>query len=145
MAIQYIPVRDFLVLVADDDPDIRRTGVKMLSRRGYPTTEARTAAETWDLLQSNPNIRGLVIDNDLGDTGDGALSGYNVLERMMASDQSRLRDMPFILHSSAAGRLGVVDVEGVERLGGIFVPKPDLDNQYLHAVDKVFGPYHKID
>ena len=59
-------VGNALVLVVEDEPDVRRIAVRFLRTLGYDTIEARDAAQALELLRTDPRIQLLFSDVILG-------------------------------------------------------------------------------
>ena len=104
-----------VVLVVDDERNIRRTLRMVLEGEGATVLEAGSGEEALELLESNPAIETLVIDVLLP-----GLSGIEVLERL--SGKQRRVPLPVILIS---GHATVSDAVRATRLGAFdFFEKP---------------------
>lgn len=104
-----------VVLVVDDERNIRRTLRMVLEGEGATVLEAGSGEEALDLLASNPAIETLVIDVLLP-----GISGIEVLERLSA--RGGTVTLPVILIS---GHATVSDAVRATRLGAFdFFEKP---------------------
>jgi len=102
------------VLVADDDPSIRRLLIALLQRQGYQTLEARDGREALaEMRAGNPDL--VVMDLVMPE-----VSGWDVL-RERAADPSLLL-IPVILVSASNMRKVLVDVADQHVCGVIAKP-----------------------
>lgn len=80
------------IVVADDDPDIRRLIAFTLARRGYEVFEAGDGIEALELIRHHRPALAVL------DVMMPALSGLQVTERLL--DDPSLREMPVLLLSA---------------------------------------------
>ncbi len=105
---------DALILVVDDEPDIRRLMVLGLQRRGYRTAEAADGEEALAVVQGTP------VDMVLLDSGLPKLSGPEVLRRLRADP--RFSTLPVIV---ITGRSDITDkVVGLAAGANDYLTKP---------------------
>lgn len=69
--------RDGPVLLAEDEPDVRRVIRMQLTELGFPVIEAADGVEAWELLQAVPDIAILVSDTIM----PGGISGRDLATR----------------------------------------------------------------
>ena len=103
-----------VILVVEDDADIRRMMVAGLRRRGYRTVEAADGEEAWHVAQTTD------VDLVVLDGGLPKLDGVEVLARIRALP--RLATLPVIL---VTGRGGLADkVSGLGAGANDYLTKP---------------------
>lgn len=87
-----VDVRNFTVLVVDDDPNIRRMIIAALKRDGYDFLEAPNGREALDVMRAqHPDV--VVLDLMMP-----VLSGWDVLRER--SEDAGLRAIPVIIISA---------------------------------------------
>lgn len=79
------------ILAVDDSRVMRRAMTKVLGK-SYHVVEAEHGEDAWTYLTNDPSIQ--VVFTDLSMP---YLDGFGLLERMRASDDPRLQDMPVII------------------------------------------------
>jgi chemosensory pili system protein ChpA (sensor histidine kinase/response regulator) len=85
---------DHVVLIADDDPDLRMLVTHTLGRVGYTMIEARDGVEALEMIRErNPSLA-------LLDVNMPRLDGFEVAEQMRADECST----PFIFVTAQSGR-----------------------------------------
>jgi signal transduction histidine kinase len=104
-----------LVLVVEDEPDVRSFTVEMLTELGYGVVEAATGAEALRALEANPDVRLLFTDVGL----PGGLNGRQL------ADQARQRRPDLkVLYTTGYARNAIVHHgkldPGVELIGKPF-------------------------
>jgi DNA-binding response OmpR family regulator len=65
------------ILIAEDNPVVRKGLVSFLEKWGYEVTQADNGDEAWKILEDNPDIRLAIVDWNLP-----GLSGMQVLQRL---------------------------------------------------------------
>lgn len=84
-----------VVLVVDDSRVIRRAIAKALAGE-FTLIEAEDGEAGWEYLRSNPQIQVVISDVEMP-----RLDGYELIARVRASEESRLRDLPIIVITGA--------------------------------------------
>jgi len=102
------------ILIADDEPDLRRLVSFTLSRHGYEVMEARDGAEALEILKTERP------DLILLDVMMPVLSGYDTL-RAIKADES-LADIPVVMLSAMSQSWEVA--EGMEYGAADYICKP---------------------
>jgi len=118
------------ILIADDEPNIRRTLSTFLSRRGYHVVAARDGQEAMDILKDEESVFELAIVDLLMPRMSG-------LETIHAMRKVR-PDMPVVVLTGVANaeELAQVDALGITRHLGKPVDFDDL----LRTVESLAGP-----
>lgn len=119
-----------VVLVVDDEPDVRRVAVMMLRRGGYEAVEARDGVEAVDILRA----RGHEIDVVLLDVMMPRMTGHEALPAI----RELAPRMPVVFFS------GYDRGEVLQHLDGAsthtaFLPKPFDKASLLAAVGAAFS------
>lgn len=83
-------------LLLIDDSRIVRASVSRHVRAAYEVVEAVDGEEGWKLLVSDPRVKVVISDLSMP-----VLDGYELLERIRASDVPRVRDVPVIVISGS--------------------------------------------
>ena len=83
------------VLVCDDSKVVRHTATKMLSKQ-FDVVLAEDGAEAWEKICSDDTIQ--VVFTDLGMP---RLDGYGLIERVRASNDEGIRNLPMIVITGA--------------------------------------------
>lgn len=65
------------ILIAEDNPVVRKGLVSFLEKWGYEVTQADNGDEAWKVIENNPEIRLAIVDWNLP-----GLSGMQVLQRL---------------------------------------------------------------
>jgi CheY-like chemotaxis protein len=96
--------RNGVVLVVEDDPDVRQTAVELLEANGFTVVEAANGREALEILAGDPTIR--VMFTDVMMPG---ISGTTLAQRALAirPDLKVLLTSAF-LRDAAAGDLEVL-------------------------------------
>ncbi|HWJ17121.1 MAG TPA: response regulator, partial [Geobacterales bacterium] len=122
--------RGQLILVVEDDDDVREVTLKRLEMLGYTVTEARTGPEALERLTLQEGVRLVLSDIVM----PGGMTGYDVA-RWVASNKP---DVKVIMCSGynegdqAIGAQGAID--GVAMLG-----KPYTRDQLARALSEAFA------
>jgi CheY-like chemotaxis protein len=111
------------ILVADDDPHIRRLVIAALKREKCVFEEAANGREALDAMRSNPCIRLVLLDLMMP-----IVSGWDVLHERQ--QDSQLQRIPIIVISA---NRGPEIVDAVDKGICAFLPKP-FDISALHAL-----------
>jgi DNA-binding response OmpR family regulator len=121
---------DFLVLVVEDEPELREVVCAVLEDEGYIVVSAKDGRQAVDMACATPPSLILL------DMGLPILSG----EEVAAALQERLDQVPPILVMSAAGTVA----ERARRVGAAsYIAKPfDLDD-LTEAVQSVLGTHSR--
>ena len=112
-----------MILVVDDDPDVRESLSECLASSGHQVSTAENGQRALDQLG-----HGLMPDLILLDLRMPLVDGYQVLERLR---EEPLRDVPVLLVTA----LRDVDARALERSCGL-LPKPIRMDRLLSAVDR---------
>ena len=83
-----------LVLVVDDDPDVRESLSQLLDAKGYPTVQAENGQRALEILKETPHLPCLIVL----DLAMPIMDGYAFL-RLRAQDPA-LRDLPVVITSA---------------------------------------------
>ena len=122
--------RGQLILVVEDDDEVREVTLKRLEALGYTVTEARTGPEAVERLTSQEGVRLVLSDIVM----PGGLTGYDVA-RWVASNKP---DVKVIMCSGYNDGDGAIDaqreVDGVAILG-----KPYTRDQLARALSNAFA------
>lgn len=84
-----------LVLVVDDDVDLRETLCDALEQAGHRTLAARHGEEALAILRGNPSVDMLILDLMMP-----IMNGWELRERMLADPE--LAQIPVIVMTAAA-------------------------------------------
>jgi DNA-binding response OmpR family regulator len=118
-----------LVLVADDDPDIRSLVVLRLERSGYEVVVAGDGEEALaTALERNPDLA-------LLDVMMPKLDGYEVTERLRRADATR--HLPVILLTARVQETDIA--RGLEAGADDYVKKPFSPTELRARVQAVLG------
>jgi DNA-binding response OmpR family regulator len=118
-----------LVLVADDDPDIRSLVVLRLERSGYEVVAAGDGEEALaTALERNPDLA-------LLDVMMPKLDGYEVTERLRREDATR--HLPVILLTARVQETDIA--RGLEAGADDYVKKPFSPTELRARVQAVLG------
>jgi diguanylate cyclase (GGDEF)-like protein len=107
----------FQVLIVDDSKVIRRAAVKILHNE-FDVIEAEDGIDAWEQLQENKNIS--VVFSDLGMPN---MDGYELLEKIRASDDEAISHLPVIIITGAEESEGA-RAEVFEMGATDFISKP---------------------
>jgi len=119
------------VLVADDDPTLRKLLATLLRRRGYETTEAVDGEQAIEILQSQKFECGSSkFDLVVLDLMMPKKSGWDVLD-FIENELETLRDHVLVI--SAAGEDRLSELEG--RGCGV-IPKPFGTSDFYGSVER---------
>ena len=120
--------RDRLVLVVEDDEDVRAHAVSILTELGYPVLEATDGASALRALDAHGDIRMLFTDVGL----PGGLNG-----RQLADEARKLRPDLLVLYTTAYARNAIVH-QGRLDPGVELITKPFTFQSLATKVDAVF-------
>jgi two-component system, OmpR family, response regulator MprA len=110
------------ILVADDDPIIRRTIELILRQRGYVVSTAENGAEALDRITGEtPDV--LILDLLMP-----VLNGWEVMERLRVLGL----DIPVVIASSVEPAIATVEAPG----GTAYLTKPFRPDDLLNAVNQ---------
>lgn len=122
--------RPRVILVADDEQDLRRLVVRRLQRAGHVVVEAADGETAWDLAcEHQPDLAVL-------DVRMPGLDGYELTRRIRADE--RTRDMGVILLTASAQEHE--ERTGREAGADRYMHKPFVPADLLRAVDEVAPP-----
>jgi DNA-binding NtrC family response regulator len=124
-----------LVLVVEDDPDVRDFAEAIIADElGYRALAAATAREAIAFLKEVETINVMFTDITLPD-GPSAIDGLE-LARKAVELHPRLR----VIYTTGGGQIDSITARFVE--DGIFLPKPYTARQLMRALgdDIVFAP-----
>jgi CheY-like chemotaxis protein len=122
-------VSDALVLVVEDEPDIRIMTRFMLEQRGYTVEEAATGGQALETLAGQrPDV--VLLDIRLPD-----VEGWEVLRTIRADE--RLADVPVLIMSahSSGGTKEQATREGSDG----YLVKPFREKELLEAVEALLA------
>ncbi len=111
--------RGGLVLVAEDDPAVRRLSTKRIRSLGYSTLEASDADEALEILAENPKIGVLFTDIIM----PGSMTGYELARKV----RSQYPQIGVLLTTAYAGDL--LDGQGEPQSGFRLLRKPYRQEQ----------------
>ena len=120
--------RDRLVLVVEDDEDVRAHAVSILTELGYPVLEATDGASALRLLDAHDTIRMLFTDVGL----PGGLNG-----RQLADEARKLRPELLVLYTTGYARNAIVH-QGRLDPGVELITKPFTFSSLATKVNAVF-------
>jgi CheY-like chemotaxis protein len=106
-------------LIIADDSRVIRFSLKKILRNEFEIIEAADGEEAWHKLQKVPEIKGIFIDLLMPN-----LDGYGLLERIRASEDEHVRNLPAIVITGKEGELNELLVEVHSRGGNGLVSKP---------------------
>lgn len=118
-----VPRRKLGVLYAEDNPRLRRIGLRVLEGAGYRTFEAEDGADALRVLAEHPHQ----IDLVLSDLVMPGVDGVELLRRTRELD-----DPPGFLFTT-----GHADAEGGLPSGSAYILKPWNASQLLEAVERM--------
>jgi len=122
--------RGHLVLVVEDDDQVRDVTLRRLEALGYTVTEARTGPEALERLKAQEEVRLVLSDVVM----PGGMTGYDVA-RWVAANKP---DVKVIMCSGYNEGDRAIDAErGVD--GAITLGKPYTRDQLVHALSKAFA------
>ena len=106
--VQHVVSEPPVILVVEDNADMRLVAVEILKREGYRLVEAATAQEALDMLKDNPDIRLVLSDVGLPDMPGSQLAEQ--IRRLRPATGVRLMTGTFSLqrssdHKPGAGRV----------------------------------------
>jgi len=111
------------LLLVDDEPSVRRTGSRILTRFGYTVVAAEDGAAALELLEADAARVALVVT----DMVMPRMDARELIHRIRA----RWPELPVLLSTGFdMGRLAPADLELFDR----FVPKPYTPDEILRAV-----------
>lgn len=96
-----------MVIVVDDDEDIRDTFRDLIRLRGYTVAVAKNGQEALDLLQQGPEPCVILLDLVMP-----VMDGWQLLAQLQVS--TRLRNIPVVVISAHA--VGVAPLAGVHKV-----------------------------
>jgi len=106
-----------LVLVTDDEKNIRRTLKMVLDSEGYDVAEAQNIAEAEEVLRGDRRVDAILLDVKLGED-----SGIDLLERVKQRGGDFDADIPVLMIS---GHASIDDAVAATRYGAFdFLEKP---------------------
>ena len=115
------------VLIADDDPQVRKLFARKLRSAGYSVSEAKTGAEAVILLRGM-RFRLLVLDLDMPDT-----DGFGVLKTVRS-------EFPYVQVLVVSGYMQGVLLRAAECFGAVgTLEKPAAAQDLLEAARRVLG------
>jgi CheY-like chemotaxis protein len=121
-----------VVVVAEDDDDIREVTVRALRRAGHTVTAVANGAEAWRLVaEQRPDV--VVSDIDMP-----VMSGLELC--LAIRGDARLRDLPVVFVS---GSLTSGDHRPVQAQATAMLHKPFVPRELLACVDKAVQSGHQ--
>ncbi|MEO1338862.1 MAG: ATP-binding protein, partial [Myxococcota bacterium] len=117
-----------VVLVADDEPEVRGLLRRILVAGGYQVLEAGDGASTLELVDAHPESRLLILDLTMP-----RMDGAEVARRLVI----RHRTLPVMMMSGYALSKAKTLLAGVEVAG--FLKKPFLPGAVLSKVKRILG------
>lgn len=119
-----------LVLVVDDERDIRRPLARMLESHGYGTLQATNGAEALDYLRRIPTIDLVLMDVMMPE-----IDGYQALASMR--EERPLNRTPVVMLTAKSQTTDAV--KGYSLGADYYIPKPFANETVLNAVDYLIG------
>lgn len=119
-----------LILIVDDEPDIRKPLARMLESRGYGTLEASNGAEALDFLRRLPTVD-LVLMDVMMPTKDG----FDTLHAMRR--EQPLKRTPVVMITGKAETANAV--HGYSLGADYYIAKPFSNDTVLNAVEYLIG------
>lgn len=115
------------VMVIDDEPDVVRLIVKVLSGRGHIVSIAREGADALARVRTDPHDV-ILVDSDLP-----KIDGAEVCRRLKQS--STTKDIPVVMMTSA-----YIDIYDVGAEGGpdAFVVRPFVRETLWNVIERVY-------
>jgi CheY-like chemotaxis protein len=113
-----------LMLVVDDDPDVRGSVSQLLDTKGYSTVQAENGQKALDILKTTPHLPCLIIL----DLAMPVMNGYQFLA-LRAQDPT-LRDIPVVIisgNSQAGATLKEIDA---------YLTKPINVDRLIDVIDQ---------
>lgn len=123
------------ILVADDDPVIRRMVVSILRSDGHVAVEAGDGLEAYRVLLQDSNFKAAIFDKMMP-----RLGGLDVIRRIRR--EKRLRQIPIIM-ITAENDLRLMK-ESFEAGATIFLPKPFTPAQLQTILQAVLGSGQRV-
>ncbi len=122
--------RSRVILVADDEPDLRRLVVRRLQRAGHEVVEAEDGEAAWTLAQQHhPDVAVL-------DVRMPQLDGYSLTRRIRADEATR--EMGVILLTASAQEHE--EQTGRDAGADRYMHKPFVPAELLAAIDELCAP-----
>ena len=118
-----------LILVADDDDDVRELVVFRLERAGYEVVTAQTGEQAMEMARERRP------DLCLLDVMMPGLDGFEVTRRLRSTDG--LRDVPVLLLTASVQDAAVA--EGLDAGADDYVKKPFAPQELLDRVAAALG------
>ena len=118
------------ILVVDDEPDIVRAVVRLLSARGHDVATAKDGLEALEHVQrSSPDL--VIVDVDLP-----RIDGFEVCRRIKSSEATR----HIAVLMMTAGYISVADADRGTRVGADeYLAKPFMKQVLLHNVARLLS------
>lgn len=124
------------VLVADDDPVIRRWLTSILEDEGYQVVSVRDGREVFRLLQSDANFQGAVLDLSMPHIGGADLIRYMRTEK-------RLMRIP-VMMITAESHIGVL-ANGMAAGATVLLPKPFTKTRLQNTLGMMLGKKPEVE
>jgi CheY-like chemotaxis protein/HPt (histidine-containing phosphotransfer) domain-containing protein len=124
------------VLVADDDPVIRRWLTSILEGEGYEVVSVRDGREVFRLLQSDANFQGAVLDLSMPH-----IEGPDLIRYMRT--EKRLMRIP-VMMITAESHIGVL-ANGMAAGATVLLPKPFTKTRLQNTLGMMLGKKPEVE
>lgn len=123
------------VLIADDDPIMRKILTSIVNHEQYEAVLARDGREAFRLLNADPNFKGALFDLTMP-----GLTGLDLVSHMKT--EKRLQRIPVMI-ITAETEMKVVSE--IFRAGAVaYLPKPFSRDQITRAIRMLLHTSHKL-
>ena len=122
------------VLIADDDPVMRKILTSIVNHEQYEAVQARDGREAFRVLTSDANFKGALFDLKMP-----GLSGLDLVSHMKT--EKRLQRIPVMI---ITGETEMKIVSEIFRAGAVaYLPKPFSRDQVARAIRMLLHTSHK--
>jgi CheY-like chemotaxis protein len=122
------------VLIADDDPVMRKILSSIVNREQYEAVQARDGREAFRVLNSDANFKGALFDLKMP-----GLTGLDLVGHMKT--EKRLQRIPVMI---ITGETAMNVVSEIFRAGAVaYLPKPFSRDQVTRAIRMLLHTSHK--
>ena len=122
------------VLIADDDPVMRKILSSIVNREQYEAVQARDGREAFRVLNSDANFKGALFDLKMP-----GLTGLDLVSHMKT--EKRLQRIPVMI---ITGETAMNVVSEIFRAGAVaYLPKPFSRDQVTRAIRMLLHTSHK--
>ncbi|OHA91402.1 MAG: hypothetical protein A2758_03005 [Candidatus Zambryskibacteria bacterium RIFCSPHIGHO2_01_FULL_49_18] len=114
----------YKILVVEDDPAVRETITRRLTRYGFEVVAVTNGAEAWNSIESGEQFDAVLSDQDMPE-----MTGIELLARMREREQTR--GITFVLMSGGGGSYEELIAPS---FNAYFLPKPPDFGELLKII-----------